>query len=423
MIPRVHQLSNGVRVICDPMPGLQSLALTVAVGAGSRWESPQVSGWAHLLEHMVFKGAGSRSAREIVEAVEADGGQINAATGYERTSFQLRCHKGGLPLSMEISADLIRRPILDAHDLEREKQVVGQEIAEAADAPDDRVFDLAQSKAFAGQAMGRPILGTDESVGAAAKDTLSAFHGRLYACDRLVVSAAGAVDEDELLALTEQAFGDARPPADPLPAPEDVRFEGGAMAETRPLEQAQIVLLLPAPGARDPDYFALRLFAEILGGGMSSRLFQHLREDRGLAYAIDAYADTYADAGVLGVYAGTAAKDAAETARLVAEEIKALATKVEPAELARAKAQAKAHLFMGREAPMNRAEQAAGQVLLFGRPFDPIELAEAIDSVTEADLKRIGERLLTPGLSAAAVLGPKRAGAAAEAFSKALARG
>ena len=421
--PRVHTLSNGVRVVCDPMPGLESVALSVVIGAGSRWETAEVAGWAHLLEHMVFKGAGARSSRDIVEAIEAEGGQINAATGHERTSFQVRCLKGGLPLAMAVIADLIRRPIIDASDLEREKQVVGQEIAEAADTPDDRVFDLAQSRAFAGQALGRPILGTDASVGAAGRETLSAFHAGLYAADRIVVSAAGAVDEDELLALAERAFGDAVSPAQPLAAPGVAHFAGGFIAETRKLEQAQIVLLLPAPDARDDDYFVLRLFTEILGGGMSSRLFQSLREDRGLAYAIDAYADTYADVGVMGVYAGTAAKDAAETARLAAEEIKRLAAKVEPAELARAKAQAKAHLFMSRESPMTRAEQAAGQLILFGRTYEAAELAASVDAVSAADLARLGERLLAPGLTAAAVLGPKQAGAAAEAFGKSLARG
>ena len=423
MNPRVHQLSNGVRVVCDPMPGLESLALSVVVGAGSRWEAPAVAGWSHLLEHMVFKGAGDRSSRDIVEAIEAEGGNINAATGYERTSFQVRCLKGGLPLGMEVIADLVRRPTMDPADLEREKQVVGQEIAEAADTPDDRVFDLAQDRAFAGQALGRPILGTDASIAAADKASLSEFHAGLYAPDRIVVSAAGAVDEDELLALAERAFGDAAAPERPLAEPDTAHFAGGSVAETRKLEQAQIVLLLPAPGARDDDYFALRLFSEILGGGMSSRLFQVLREDRGLAYAIDAYADTYADVGVLGVYAGTAAKDAAETARLVAEEIKSLAAKVQPAELARAKAQAKAQLFMGRESPMARAEQAAGQLILFGRTFEAAELAASVDAVGPADLARIGERLLGPGLSATAVLGSKRAGEAAEAFGAHIARG
>jgi predicted Zn-dependent peptidase len=180
------------------------------------------------------------------------------------------------------------------------------------------------------------------------------------------------------------------------------------------------VLLLPAPGARDPDYFALRIFAEALGGGMSSRLFQEAREKRGLAYAIDAYAETYADTGVLGIYAGCAAADAAETARVCAGEIAALATRIDEAELARAKAQLKAGLFMAREQPLSRAEAAAGQALLFGRPFGPAELAAAVEAVTAADIARLGERLLAGGGSASGVLGAKAALKAPEVFDRAL---
>jgi predicted Zn-dependent peptidase len=412
---RLHRLSNGVRVVCDPMAGLESAALSVVVRGGARWEDGGRNGWSHLLEHMVFKGAGSRSAREIVEAIEAEGGNINAATGYERTSYQVRCLREGLALGMAVAADLVRRPTLDAEDLRREIAVVGQEIAEAADTPDDRVFDLAQSKAFDGQPLGRPILGSPESIGAATVETLSAYHAALYAPDRIVVSAAGAVDEDELLGLAERCFGDAAMPPETLPSPSAAGFVGGDLAEARRLEQAHLVMLMPGVSARDPDYFAFRLFAEILGGGMSSRLFQSVREDRGLAYAIDAYAETYEDTGVLGIYAGCAAADAALTARTTAEETRKLAERIQPDELARAKAQGKAQLFMSRESPLARAEQAAGQVLLFGRPFEPAELAEAIDLVQDADLARVGERALS-GATAIAVLGPKRAAAAAMAF-------
>jgi predicted Zn-dependent peptidase len=374
---------------------------------------------------MVFKGAAGRSARDIVEAIEQHGGQINAATGYERTSFQVRCLKGGLPLAMEILSGLVRHPTLNGDDLEREKSVIGQEIAEAADTPDDRVFDLAQAHAYVGQALGRPILGEPHTIGGAMAATLSAYHRTLYASDRIVVSAAGAVDEDELLALAEAAFGDATPP-DPTAAcgvetPKDGVFGGGSWAETRRLEQAHLVILMPGVGARDPDYFAARLFAEALGGGMSSRLFQEAREVRGLVYGIDAYCEAYEDCGVFGVYAGTAATDAAETARVTAQQIQALADGVTAIELARAKAQLKASLFMARESPLSRAEQAAGQLFLFDRLFTPTDLAAAIDDVAIADFQRLGRRLATDPRAAIAVLGPRKAAEAAEAFRVALA--
>ena len=416
MSAKLHRLPNGVRVLCDPMPGLESAALSVVIHGGARWEGAERNGWSHLLEHMVFKGAGPRSSLQIVEAIEAEGGHVNAATGYERTSYQVRCLRQGLDLGMEIAADLVRRPVLDADDLKREIAVVGQEIAEAADTPDDRVFDLAQACAFSDQPLGRPILGAPESIGAASAKTLAAWHAALYAPDRIVVSAAGSVDEDHLLALAERHFGDAKAPSETLAPPAAAAFVGGDRVEARRLEQAHLVLLMPGVGARHEDYFAFRLFAEILGGGMSSRLFQSVREDKGLAYAIDAYAETYEDTGVLGVYAGCSAGDAAETARITAEETRKLATRAEPAELARAKAQAKAQLFMGRESPLTRAEQAAGQALLFGRPFAPAELAEGIDAVQLSDLARVGERALASGEAALAVLGPKKAAAAIEAF-------
>ncbi len=423
MTPRIHTLSNGVRVVCDPIGGLESLALSIVIDGGSRWESEATAGWAHLLEHMVFKGAGARSAREIVEAIEGEGGNINAATGQERTSFQVRCLTGGLPLGLEVLTDLIRRPTLDAADLEKEKGVVGQEIAEAADTPDDRVFELAQAHAYAGHALGRPILGEPASLAPATCTALSAFHQGLYAADRIVVSAAGAVDEDELLALTEAAFGDARAPSTPLAAPEPAAFAGGQAAETRKLEQAHVVLMLPGLSRHDPDYFAQSLFTEILGGGMSSRLFQAVREARGLAYAIDAYTESYEDIGALGVYAGTGAADAAPAARLTAEEIKRLAAAADPAELARAKAQTKGSLFMRRESPLARAEANAHNIHSFGRLFAAQELADKVDAVSAEDLHRVGERLIAAGRSACAVLGPKRAAGAGAAFAEVLAAG
>jgi predicted Zn-dependent peptidase len=416
--PAVHALSNGVRVICDPVPGLQTLALSVVAGRGARFEDPARSGWSHLLEHMVFKGAGGRSAKEIVEVIEAEGGHINAATGYERTSFQIRALKGGLDLGSAVISDLVLRPAMDPADLAREKQVVGQEIAEAADTPDDLVFELAQAAAFDGQPLGRPILGTPKSIATSDADTLGAWRADLYAPPTLVVSAAGAVDEDELLALAERDFGGASGAG--LPEPQPAAFAGGTRTVAKKLEQANLVLLLPAVGVLDPDYFALRLLAEVLGGGMASRLFQEAREVRGLAYAIDAYSETYADAGVLGVFAGCAAEDAVELAQVAAEQIKGLTEPVGAGELARAKAQLKGAMFMGRESALARAEQAAGQVLLFGRTLDPEAVAEEVDAVTPAQLAALTARILQPGKAAVAVLGPKKALAAAETFERAL---
>ena len=418
MTPKVHTLANGVRVVCDPLPGWQTVALSVVAGRGARFEDEAHNGWSHLLEHMVFKGAGGRSAKAIVEAIEAEGGHINAATGYERTSFQIRALKGGLDLGSAVIADLLLSPAMDAGDLAREKQVVGQEIAEAADTPDDLVFELAQTAAFDGQPLGRPILGTPQSIGTSTADTLSAWRAALYAPSTLIVSAAGAVDEDELLALAERDFGGAAGAG--LPEPEPAAFAGGTRTVSKSLEQANLVLLLPAVGVKDGDYFALRLLAEILGGGMASRLFQEAREVRGLAYAIDAYSETYADTGVLGVFAGCAAGDAAELAQVTAQQLIGLTEPVGEAELSRAKAQLKGAMFMGRESAMGRAEQAAGQVLLFGQTLDPVAVAAEIDAVTAAQLAALTGKILAPKRASVAVLGPKKALKAADVFSRAL---
>jgi predicted Zn-dependent peptidase len=402
------------------MPGLQTVALSVVADRGARAEDEARSGWSHLLEHMVFKGAGARSAREIVEAIEAQGGHINAATGYERTSFQVRALAGGLDLGSAVLADLVQRPTMDPADLAREKQVVAQEIAEAADAPDDLVFELAQAAAFEGQPLGRPILGTPQSIAETTPETLGAWRASLYGPATLVVSAAGAVDEDDLLRLAERDFGQAADGGAAIPAPEPATFTGGQRPVAKTLEQANLVLLLPAVGVRDPAYFALRLLAEVLGGGMASRLFQEARENRGLAYAIDAYSETYADTGVLGVFAGCAAKDAAELARVAAGEIAGMLKPVGDAELARAKAQLKGAMFMGREGALARAEQAAGQVLLFGRTLEPAEVAAQVDAVTAADLVELTGKILAHRRCAVAVLGPKASLKAGPMFEQVL---
>ncbi|MCW5761590.1 MAG: insulinase family protein, partial [Phenylobacterium sp.] len=326
--------------------------------------------------------------------------------------------RGGLDLGSAVIADLVQRPTMDAADLAREKQVVGQEIAEAADTPDDLVFELAQAAAFDGQPLGRPILGTTKSIKGATPETLGAWRAALYAPGSLIVSAAGAVDEDELLKLAERDFGGAGAPG--VGDPEPAAFVGGTRTVAKRLEQANVVLLLPAVGVMDPDYFALRLLAEILGGGMASRLFQEAREKRGLAYAIDAYSETYADAGALGVFAGCDAKDAAELAQVTVDEIRGLTEPVGAAELARAKAQLKGAMFMGRESALARAEQAAGQVLLFGRTLDPVAVAEEVDAVTAEQLAALTAKILAPKKAAVAILGPKPALAAADVFHEAL---
>lgn len=401
------------------MPGLRTLALTVAVRGGARWEDEARSGWSHCLEHLVFKGAGDMGARDIVERVEAEGGSINASTGYERTSFDIRALDGSLPLAMQVLSDLVFRPTLDPAEIEREKDVVAQEIAEAFDTPDDHVFEMAQTRAWAGQPLGRPILGSVESLKPLDRDSIGRWRAQLYSPDRMVVVVSGAVNEAELLALAERWFGDQK--ATPAQVPDAPRFVGGDAALTRRIEQANIVFQLPAPSARDATYTAARLMTEILGGGMASRLFQSAREQRGLAYAIDAYHEPYEDAGILGIYAGASAHRAVELAQVCAAELKMLADDgPTTVELSRAKAVLNAGLWMSDESPASRAGRLAAQVLIFGEPIVSQTMADRTLAQTVEDVRMAAATTLSARKAATAVLGPKAAAPAGRAFRDAL---
>ena len=414
----LHVLSNGLKLVCDPVPGLRSVAVAVTADGGARHEDEARSGWSHLLEHMVFKGAGGRSARELIERIEAAGGSINAATGQERTTFTARVLAGDLELALSSLSDLVFRPTLDPDELEREKDVVAQEIAEAYDASDDHVFELAQGCAFAGQPLGRPILGSNDSLATAGRDQLEAWRARLYAPERMVVSVSGAVSEGALLALAERWFG--------VPAwgqAADVAtatFVGGTTGESRRIEQANLVFGVPGLAARDPDLSAQALLIEILGGGMASRLFQEAREVRGLAYAVDAGYEAFGDGGLITIFAGTAGDKAVEMARLAASELRRLADGVTEAELSRARAQALAGLYMAEESLASRAERNAWQALVWDRLIPTQEIAERLMTIEQGDLVRVAGRLLETGRSASAAIGPGRSAAAPEAFVRAL---
>lgn len=418
MSARLHVLSSGLRVVCDPVPGLHTLAVAVTADGGARHEDAVRSGWSHLLEHMVFKGAGGHSARDLIERIESAGGSINAATGQERTTFTARVLAADLELALSVISDLVFRPTLDAAELEREKDVIAQEIAEAYDTPDDHVFELAYGAAFADQPIGRPILGSNETLKDADRDRLEAWRARLYAPERMALSVSGAVSEDALLALAERWFGVA---ASGQPAPVDpVAFTGGQAAETRRIEQANLVFAVPGLEARDPDLPALALLIEIFGGGMASRLFQEAREARGLAYSVDAGFEAFADGGLVSIFAGTAGGKAVEMAKLAAEELRKLADGITEAELARARAQGLAGLYMAEESLASRAERGAWQALVWDRLIPPEETAARLAAIERKDLARVAVRLIEGGRSAAAAIGPGRAAAAPEAFARAL---
>lgn len=411
--PELVRLPNGVRVAFDPMPGLATCALGVWVRVGARWEAPDQNGVAHLFEHMAFKGAGGRDAKAFAEAIENLGASMNAATGYERIAYYARTLGEHAPAVFDLVADVLLEPHWDPAELEKEKGVVLQEIGEAFDQPDDRVFELAQARAFPDQPLGRAILGTPDTLAGIGVDALVAFRDAHQTADRIVVSAAGAFDRDRLLARIEARFGSAPKGAGLKAAP--ARQDGGAALETRKLEQLHLVASWPAPPSGDSRTFSARVLSEIFGGGMSSRLFQEVREARGLVYAIDSYLDGYEDVGRLGVYAGCAAKDARTVAGLVRACLEDLA-KHGPtqAELARAQVTLAAQLLMGAEAPAARAEARASQVFLRDRLVSFEELRAGLAKTTVESVRAEAARALE-GRVAAAALGPKAGvGAVAE---------
>ncbi|MBS0384284.1 MAG: insulinase family protein [Proteobacteria bacterium] len=411
------RLPNGVRVALDPMPGLGTTAIGVWQRVGARWETADQNGVAHLFEHMAFKGAGPRDARQFAEAIENVGGVMNAATGYERTAYYARVVGEHAPFALDLIADILFEPHWSPEDLEKEKGVVAQERGEAFDVPDDRIFELHQGALYAGQPLGRPILGREETLRHVRVEMLEAFRNAHLSPERVIIAIAGAFDRAAVCDAVQRRFSSLT--QKPTPAREPARAQAGRASETRKLEQAHLVLSWPAPNSSSDAIYAARLLSEIFGGGMSSRLFQEVRETRGLAYAIDSFLDVFEDDGRLLVYAGCSAASAKAVAEIVREQLALLAAHgPTPSELARAKAIAGAQMLMGSEAPAARADARAGQILRRDsvEPFD--ELRARIERVAPEEVQALAAAALA-GPLCAATIGPKAGHAALDAFHSA----
>lgn len=400
---RVDTLPNGFRVATERMPGLASAAIGVWVDAGSRHERAEQNGIAHFLEHMAFKGTGARSALQIAEAIEDVGGHLNAYTSRERTAYYARVLEANVPLALEILADILRDSRLDPREIELERGVILQEIGQAADTPDDIIFDWLQETAFPDQPMGRAILGPPERVRGFTRDDIAGFVGAHYQPERMILSAAGAVDHDTVLRLAEKLFGDM--PAGVAPVSEAARYEGGERRVEKDLEQAHFTLAFEAPGYRDENFHAAQIAAVALGGGMSSRLFQEARERRGLCYTIFAQAAAWVETGMMTVYAGTGGGELGQLADLTMDEMARAAADFTEVEIARARAQVKAGMLMGLESPSARAERMAGLLSVWGRI---IPLEETIAHVEAVDAGRAGAALgrMLAGRPTMALYGP-----------------
>jgi len=392
MTVEVTRLGSGLTVATDSMPGVATVSLGAWVGAGTRHEAPEVNGIAHLLEHMAFKGTARRSAQDIAEEIEAVGGHLNAYTSRENTAFYAKVLAEDAPLALDIVADILQHPTFEPAELERERAVVLQEIGQANDTPDDIVFDHFQETAYPAQALGRPVLGETHTVNALDRAALWDYMRGHYGPEQMVFAAAGKVEHREIVDLVARAFTHEGFVSNGATDP--ASYRGGDRREERDLEQVHLLLGFDAVGYLDDDYYALNLLSTLFGGGMSSRLFQEVRERRGLVYSIYSFHSAFIDGGIFGLYAGTGSREVVELVPVVCDEMAKLVGGVSDEELERARAQLRASLLMSRESTSSRAEQLAQQFLIYRRPVPPEEMLEKIAAVTPEDIIRVAGRLL-----------------------------
>ncbi|MEM8915341.1 MAG: pitrilysin family protein [Pseudomonadota bacterium] len=400
---QISTLDNGLRVATEPMDGVESASLGLWVGAGTRFEEPASNGVAHLLEHMAFKGTERRAARQIAEEIEAVGGHLNAYTSREQTAYYSRILADDVPLALDILSDILMNSTFEPTELERERQVILQEIGQAADTPDDIVFDHFQMTAYPDQALGRPVLGTRDTVAQMPRQAIDTYLGQTYTGPQMVLSASGKVDHEQIVRLASEVF--AKLDQSPAPPPQAAQYSGGAYLEDKALEQVHVVIGLEGVGAYDPDLYALTIYSALLGGGMSSRLFQEVREERGLAYNIHSFTSIYRDSGLFAVYAGTGEGMVEELTGVICDQLLEVQTTLDDEEIERARAQLRASILMSMESTMTRCEHLAQNILTHDRPLSPAELGEKLNAVDRKSLIAVGERLLA-SKPTVAVLGP-----------------
>lgn len=399
-------LSNGMTVVTHAMPHLESASLGVWVRSGSRNETSQQHGISHLLEHMAFKGTKKRTARSIAEEIEAVGGDLNAATSVENTSYYARVLKEDVPLALDILSDILLNARFDDDELRREQHVILQEIGATLDNPEDLVFDAFQDVAFQGQSIGRTILGTAETVEGFSTGDLRQFLHAQYQPSDMVISAAGAVDHDKFVRQTEDAFGALTKPDVSVNDHQQASYTGGQFIQSKDLMEAQLLIGFEGHSYQDDQFYGTQLLASVLGGGMASRLFQEVRESRGLCYSIYAFHWGFSDTGLFGIHAATGREDIPELVPVVLDELLRACDGISENEVKRARAQVRASLLMSLESPSARAAQIARQMLVFGRVIDLNELVAKVDAITPTDLRDLGQSIFTDAVPTLASIGP-----------------
>jgi predicted Zn-dependent peptidase len=400
---QVTTLPSGLTVVTERMDRVETVSLGAYVACGTRNETAALNGVSHFLEHMAFKGTERRNAAEIAEAVENVGGHINAYTAREQTAYYVKLLKEDLPLGADILGDILTHSTFAPDEVERERGVILQEIGQANDTPDDIIFDHFQEAAYPTQPMGRPVLGTEDIIRGLKRKDIAGYMKANYAAGNVVVAATGALEHAQVVDLVGQHFADL-PTAMPKPAVPG-RYDGGEFREGRDLDQVHIVLGFPGVGYADPDFYSVMLLSTLLGGGMSSRLFQEIREKRGLVYSIYSFTAPYMDSGLFGIYAGTGEDEAAELVPVALEELARVQLDADEVEVRRARTQTKASLLMSLESTGSRCEQLARQMQVFGRIIPTAETIAKIDAVTVADVRRAAARIFR-GRPTLAAMGP-----------------
>lgn len=406
---QTHTLSNGFQILTEHMPGLKSASVGIWVDVGGRHERLSQNGIAHFLEHMAFKGTPTRTALQIAEAIEDVGGFINAYTSRENTAYYARVLQDDVPLALDVIGDILMNPVFDPVDVDLERGVILQEIGMTNDTPDDIIFDWLQEVAYPDQALGRTILGPTERVSAFQAQDLRDFVAEHYGPGQMILAAAGAVDHDAICKQAEAMFGSMSAIKRPDNLIEPAAFSGGEFRRNKDLEQVHFALAFEGPNYLDPEIYTAQIYASVMGGGVSSRLFQEVREQRGLCYSIFAQAGAYEDTGLTTFYAGTSAEQIAELANVTIDEMKRAADDMTEVEVARARAQMKAGLLMGLESPSNRAERLARLWSMWGRIPGLNETIASVDAVTIADVKSFATNMAGQAGSALALYGPAEA--------------
>ena len=396
-------LPSGLRVVSDSMDTVETVSIGVWIDAGTRHEPAAINGVSHMLEHMAFKGTERRSAQDIAEEMDNVGGHLNAYTARDHTAYYAKILKDDAPLAVDIIGDILQHSTMDAVELEREQGVVIQEIGQTLDTPDDVVFDHFQATAYPDQPLGRPVLGTEALVRAMDRNTILDYMQGQYSAGSMVFSAAGRIEHDQVVDLAHAVFDSL--PNFSRPQPDGATYVGGDFREERDIEQVNLLLGFNGVAYEDPDYYAIQVMSTLLGGGMSSRLFQEIREKRGLVYSIYSFSASYADSGTFGVFAGCGEDDVVELLPVMCDQILDVTAQVSEIEVKRAKAQLKASILMGLESTSSRCEVLARQIAIHGRPVSVAEMVQKVEAVSAADVCRIAARCFATPPTVAA-LGP-----------------